>query len=80
MSITQCSNLASVLVSSRNTGNVNQVWVLSLEGAGTMVNTDCNTRAIDIENGYQADGTNIILWGTHGGGNQMWELVSPPTR
>jgi hypothetical protein len=76
ISITQCANLASVVLVSRNAQDLDdQAWILS----DTIVNVKCNTRAIDIKDGSQIDGATIILWDTHGSFNQIWQFVDVPT-
>jgi hypothetical protein len=72
---TQCSNSASVVISSKDDCDNSQTW--NLREDGVIVNTKCNTKAVDI-----AGGTNIIIWSIHGNNNQLWELVeaaAPPS-
>eukprot|EP00956_Cyclotella_meneghiniana_P029363 scaffold70782_cov63-Cyclotella_meneghiniana.AAC.2 len=72
---TKCSNSASVVISSKDNCDISQTW--DLRNDGVIVNTECDTKAIDI-----AGGTNIIIYSIHAGSNQLWELVGvavPPS-
>ena len=72
---TTCGNSVSVVLSSKSSCDYGQAWMLREDGV--IVNSKCDTKAVDI-----AGGSNIILWSIHGGSNQLWDLVSattPPT-
>ena len=66
---TTCGNSVSVVLSSKSSCDLGQAWMLREDGV--IVNSKCDTKAIDI-----AGGANIILWSIHGNSNQLWDLVS----
>ena len=65
-----CDNQVSIVLTAKNSDDDRQRWTLRPDNV--IVNTSCSTKAID----YDRQNSNIIIWDTHGEGNQVWELNS----
>jgi hypothetical protein len=69
----QCGNSVSIVLSTKDDCLGSLSWTLRQDGV--IVNTKCDTKAIDISGGASSNGANLILWSIHGGANQLWDLV-----
>jgi glucosylceramidase len=42
---------------------------------GVFIKSRCSDLVLDVAEASQEDGARVIQWGSHGGKNQLWELV-----
>ena len=76
---TLCADGTFIVLSSKISGGSDyQAWILNYS-SGTIVNTVCNTKGIDISDGSVNNGVEIILWQLHADWNQHWDLLSVST-